>query len=60
MAFLRKSIALSDLSAAATDEDRRKHGTEYSGTEGGWVRRKDKPVPGAGNGSRGRLRRSDR
>lgn len=57
MAFLRKSIALSDLSAAATDEDRRKHGTEYSGTEGGWVRRKDKPVPGSGNDTAGRLRR---
>ncbi|MBV1955794.1 hypothetical protein KUG12_15800 [Streptomyces sp. BV333] len=57
MAFLRKSIPLSELSAAATPEDQERHGTEYSGTEGGWVRRKAKPVPGEGNGSGGRLRR---
>ncbi|MBV7674355.1 hypothetical protein STHAL_33465 [Streptomyces halstedii] len=58
---LRKWISIGELAANTTAEDQAKHGTDYSASQGGWVRpKKDKPVPGAGNGSKGRLRRGER
>ncbi|MFJ3679836.1 hypothetical protein ACIPPN_30015 [Streptomyces diastaticus] len=60
MAFLRKSVPLDELAANATPEDKKRFGTDYSASQGGYVRPKETPTPGAGNGSKGRLRRGER
>ncbi|MFE1777179.1 hypothetical protein [Streptomyces sp. NPDC059008] len=56
MAF-RTSISLNELREKRADQDDSQHATTYEASRGGWYPKQDStPVPGAGNGSNGRLR----
>ncbi|MGP3691103.1 hypothetical protein ACTVZO_41630 [Streptomyces sp. IBSNAI002] len=52
MAF-RKSISQSELAEKLTPEDRERHGTDYSASQGGWVKSEPKPTPAADKDSSG-------
>ncbi|UUS30844.1 MULTISPECIES: hypothetical protein [Streptomyces] len=43
---LRKTIPTSELRDRLAPEKREQHATDYHGSRGGWLRPKDKPVPG--------------
>ncbi|KAF0649193.1 MULTISPECIES: hypothetical protein [Streptomyces] len=44
---LRKTIPQDELRDRLTPEQRQQHATDYHSSRGGWIRPKDKPVPGA-------------
>ncbi|MEU6221858.1 hypothetical protein ABZ845_30825 [Streptomyces sp. NPDC047022] len=55
MAF-RRSIPQNELRDKLTDSDREQHGTDYTPSRGGWVKRPaPAPTSGAGGTGRGRL-----
>ncbi|MDR3083994.1 MAG: hypothetical protein LBV60_24275 [Streptomyces sp.] len=55
MAF-RRTISQDELRSKLSDADREQHGTDYSSSRGGWVRRPEQTqTPGAENGTKGRL-----
>ncbi|WP_186782613.1 hypothetical protein [Streptomyces sp. CBG9] len=61
MAFLRKSMPLAELAEHAEKTGKETTPRAYDAATGGWTRPvKDKPVPGAGRGNGGRLRRGER